>query len=432
MSVLTRLAALEQFGIKLGLDNIRTLVAALGHPELAWRAVHIAGTNGKGSVTAMVETALRRAGHTTGRYTSPHLDRLEERFEIDGRPVTSAQLEDVAADLFDVVDRLRHDGTLPVPPTFFEATTAMAFELFRRGRVDVGVVEVGLGGRFDATNVLSPAVTAITSIDFDHEQHLGRSLGEIAAEKGGIAKQGVPMVVGAVPPAAHASIVAACDERHARLIDAADGVELDVTMAQGVARIHAVTPTREYPPVHLALRGRHQAANALVALRVLECCEEAGIAVGLDAIVTGLSDTRWPARLEWLQIGSHRLLVDAAHNPGGARALADYLRDSGHAPLPIVLGIMQDKDVEGVLRAIAPVALSIVTTNVSSARAIGAEALAATVARLAPGVPVRAEANPDEAVRLALAGSASAVVAGSIYLVGPLRARLVERGARPE
>jgi dihydrofolate synthase/folylpolyglutamate synthase len=439
---LTRLAALEQFGIKLGLDNIRTLVAAMGHPESAWRAVHIAGTNGKGSVTAMVETALRRAGHRTARYTSPHLDRLEERFEIDGEPVTSAQLEQVASDFFDIVDRLRANGGLTVLPTFFEATTAMAFELFRRGGVEVGVIEVGLGGRFDATNVLSPSVTAITSIDFDHERHLGRTLAEIAMEKAGIAKTGVPMIVGSVSVEAHASIAAVCNERRAQLIDAAHRVDVAVSMERGVASFRATTPTRPYPQVRLALRGRHQAANALVALRVLECCDEAGIAVGPDAIVAGLRDARWPARLEWLHIpaplegvpyeGSQRLLVDAAHNPAGARALADYLRDSGHAPLPIVLAVMQDKDVEGMLRAIVPVASSIVTTETSSARTMTAEALAATVARLAPDLAVRAEANPEMAVRLALTEGPAAVAAGSIYLIGPLRARLLEQGAQPK
>lgn len=429
MSALSRLAALEQFGIKLGLDNIRTLLAAMGHPERAWRAVHIAGTNGKGSVTALVETALRRAGHKTARYTSPHLARLEERFEVDGVPVSEMQLEHAAADFFDLVDRLRADGTLAVLPTFFEATTAMAFELFRRARVDVGVIEVGLGGRFDATNVLSPAVTAITSIDFDHERHLGRTLGEIASEKAGIAKADVPMIVGAVSADAHAAIVKGCEEQRARMTDAANGVDLDVSMEGGVATLRATTPVRAYPPVRLALRGRHQVANALVAVRVLESCDEAGIAVGSDAIVAGLRDARWPARLEWLEMGEKRLLVDAAHNPAGARALAEYLRDSGEAPLPIVLGVMQDKDVEGMLRAIGPVAASIVTTDAPSARALPADALAAIVTRLFPDLPVGVEPNPDAAVQRALADCPSAVVAGSIYLIGPLRARLIDRGA---
>jgi len=442
VSALTRLFALEQFGIKLGLDNIRALLAALGHPELAWRAVHIAGTNGKGSVAAMVETALRHAGHRTGRYTSPHLDRLEERFEIDGVPVTSAELERAATDVFAAVDRLRAAGTLSVLPTFFEVTTAMAFELFRRGGVEVGVIEVGLGGRFDATNVLSPIVTAITSIDFDHERHLGRTLAEIAMEKAGIAKPGVPMIVGTVAADAHASIAAACREKHARLIDATDGLDVEATMKNGVASIQVRTRVHAYPRIQLALRGQHQVANALVALRVLECCDEVGLRVGADDIAAGISQTRWPARLEWLQVpaplerapyeSSRRLLVDAAHNPAGARALAAYLQDAGVAPLPIVLGVMQDKDVDGMLGAIIPAASSIVATEASSARAMTASALAAAIARRGPAFPVRVEADPEAAVRLALAEAPQAVVAGSIYLIGPLRARLIDRGAQPE
>lgn len=448
-TALDRLFALEQFGIKLGLDNIGTLVAALGHPERAWRAVHVAGTNGKGSVTAMVDTALRHAGHRTGRYTSPHLDRLEERFAIDGVPVTAADLECAAADLFARVDRLMETGALPVLPTFFEVTTAMAFELFRRAAVDVGVIEVGLGGRFDATNILSsPAVTAITSIDLDHERHLGRTLPEIAREKAGIVKPGVPMIVGTVSPDVHAVIASTCDERRAPLIDAARDVDLDVSMETGVATLGVTTPVRAYPKVRLALRGRHQAGNALVALRVLEACEHAGIDVGRDAIVAGLRDAAWPARLEWVRVGSGRLLIDAAHNPAGARALADYVKDSGDGPLPLVLAIMQDKDVESMLRAVLPIASRIVTTQTPSARAMPAEALAAVVADVAPGMPVVAEPDPDMAVAQALAlavsehaggeGSAgarvepAAVVAGSIYLIGPLRARLLARGARPE
>jgi len=432
VSAITRLTALEQFGIKLGLDNIRALVAAMGHPERAWPAIHIAGTNGKGSVTAMVDAALRRAGYRTGRYTSPHLDRLEERFEIDGAPVGTAAFEAAAADFFDLVDRLRRDGTLPVLPTFFEATTAIAFELFRRARVDVGIIEVGLGGRFDATNALAPRVTAITSIDFDHERHLGRTLAEIGAEKAGIAKAGIPMIVGPVSDEAHAAIAAACAAAGAPLIDAAHGVDLDVSMDNGVASIQATTPMRSYPRLRLALRGRHQVANALVALRLLEACEGAGLVLGGEAIAAGLRDARWPARLEWLRVDTHRLLIDAAHNPAGAQALAEYLQASGEAPLPMVLGIMEDKDVTGMLRALLPVARSVIATQTESARAMPATALAEVIAGIDPQLPVHVEPRPDEAIRQALATAPAAVVAGSIYLIGPLRARLIASGARPE
>src|SRR5688572_26401514 len=199
---------------------MRALVAELGHPERAFRSVHVAGTNGKGSVTAMVDAALRAAGHRSARYTSPHLVDLTERFAIDGRAVSGADLGAAAADVRDAIESLVRDGTLEVRPTFFEATTAIAFELFKRAGVDVAVLEVGLGGRLDATNVVSPTLTAITSIAFDHQRYLGTTLREIAREKAGIIKPGVPVVVGMVPDDADAVIQQIARERGSELIRA--------------------------------------------------------------------------------------------------------------------------------------------------------------------------------------------------------------------
>ena len=206
MEPLDYLFGLEQFGIKFGLENIRTLVAALGHPERAFPSVHIAGTNGKGSVTAMVDAGLRAAGHRSARFTSPHLIDLTERFAIDDRPVAQDALVAAVADLRGRVDALIASGALRAHPTFFEATTALALELFRRAGVDVAVIEVGLGGRLDSTNVITPVATAITSIAFDHETYLGHTLGAIATEKAGIIKPSVPVVVGRVPAEAETAI----------------------------------------------------------------------------------------------------------------------------------------------------------------------------------------------------------------------------------
>src|SRR5688572_15165100 len=175
-----RVFALEHFGIKLGLDNINHILDAQNRPERSWTAIHVGGTNGKGSVTAMVERGLRAAGHRTGRYTSPHLSDIEERIVIDGTPIARGAFDEIAAAVLTVVDRLAGNSELPHLPTFFEVTTAMAFETFRRAGVSAAVIEVGLGGRYDATNVVMPALTAITSIAFDHERHLGNSLGQIA------------------------------------------------------------------------------------------------------------------------------------------------------------------------------------------------------------------------------------------------------------
>lgn len=430
MNPVDRLFALERFGIKLGLDNIRTLVAALGHPEQAYRSIHIAGTNGKGSVAAMVERGLRVTGLRTGRYTSPHLDRIEERVALDGAPIDEATFAAATAEVLEAADRCQRTGTLEVPPTFFEVCTAIAFEIFRRARVDVAVVEVGLGGRFDATNVLEPDVTAITSIAFDHERHLGHTLEAIAFEKAGIAKPGVPLVVGAVPDEAAAVIEKVAAERGAPLVAAHAGVQVDARVEGGCVTLALETPSRAYPPTRLALLGRHQAGNAVVAVRVLEAWSERVAPVPAEAIVAALSDCKWHARLEWLRLPQGgALLIDAAHNPAGAQALADYLRDAGVAPLPIVLAVMQDKDLRGIVGALAPVASAFWATTVPHSRARSAETLAAEAAALAPSVAVHVDPSPDEAVRRALAATPRVVVAGSIFLVGPLRARLIAAGA---
>jgi dihydrofolate synthase/folylpolyglutamate synthase len=425
-----RVFALERFGVKLGLEHINAILDALGRPERAWRAVHVAGTNGKGSVTAMVERGLRAAGHLTGRYTSPHLDRIEERIAIGGCPVDSGTFDLVAEELLAKVDGLRAAGALEAWPTFFEVTTAMAFEILRRRAVDVGVIEVGLGGRFDATNVLTPVVSAITSIALDHQRHLGATIAEIAFEKAGVAKPGVPLVVGAVPPEAGRVIAEAADRAGAPSIPAGDEMVESCSLERGRATVVLRTPEGCYGPVRLALAGAHQVANAAVAVRTLEVCRARGVDLGAAHILTALADVEWPARLEWLRVdGGRSVLFDAAHNPAGAATLADYIRHAGVAPIPVVLGIMKDKDVAGIVRPLAGVASRFVTVAVGLPRSISAADLADAIAGLAPGVPVEAGHTAEDGIARALGAGTRAVVAGSIFLVGPARARLVGAGA---
>lgn len=430
MSPVERLFALEQFGIKLGLDNIRALLQALGHPERAFRSIHVAGTNGKGSVAAMVERALRAAGMRTGRYTSPHLDRIEERVALDGVPVAASAFGLAAARVMAAIDASLDTGALGATPTFFEASTAIAFDLFREARVEAGVVEVGLGGRFDATNVLAPEVSAITSIALDHERHLGSTLRAIAFEKAGIARRGVPLVVGRVPADAAAAIRQAALDEGAPIVEAHGGVTAGISLSAGRATLALTTPDRAYPPMRLALLGRHQADNAVVAVRVLEQWSHRVAALSPAAIAAGIEECEWPGRLEWLQLpDGRRVLLDAAHNPAGALALAGYLEDAGLAPLPIVMAVMADKDLAGMVMPLVPLASRFVATTVPHARARSADDLARDLAALAPGVPVAAVASADAAVAEALAAGPAAVAAGSIFLIGPLRARLIARGA---
>ena len=425
MSAVERLFSLEQFGIKLGLDNIRAILAALGNPERAYRSIHIGGTNGKGSVAAMVERGLRAAGLKTGRYTSPHLDRIEERVAINGVPVSAEMFEAVTADVFAAVDRALENGSLSVVPTFFEVSTAVAFEIFTRAAIDVAVVEVGLGGRFDATNVLTPTIAAITSIAFDHEKHLGNTLSQIAFEKAGIAKRGVPLVIGRLPREAEARIAKVAKEVEAPVFDA-----------------HATTTDRKYPPLTLSLPGRHQLENAAVAVAILERWSKMVSHVSTEAIVTGLTACEWPARLEWLRVppafargasfgetgSGGELLIDAAHNPAGAAALASYLKDTGSKTLPIVFAAMKDKDLANMIRPLKDVASAFFATTSRHARARTAEQLADEIRNMVQ-VPVQSDPSPDEAVTRALATSTRAVACGSIYMIGPLRSRLIASGA---
>ena len=393
------LFGLEQFGIKFGLDNITALVEELGHPERAYTTVHVAGTNGKGSVTAMADAALLAAGHASARYTSPHLLDITERFVIAGRPASRDAFEEATDGVRRAVDRLIERRRLQSPPTFFEATTAVAFELFRRARVDVAVLEVGMGGRLDATNVVAPMATAITTIGFDHQQYLGTTLEQIAREKAGIIKPGVPVVVGGVDPSAFDAIAAVASERGAPLVRA------DRT---------ALSPYRD---VRMALAGDHQIANAAVAVRLLEAVDARGLPVPPRAIAAGLERVHWPGRLETRRLPDGReALLDAAHNPDGAAALAAFLRRDG-TRRPLVFAAMRDKDAGGMLEALAPVIGALVVTRPSHPRAADPSDLAAVARRVAPGLSVTEAANVPDALAAAWSLAPRIVVAGSIFLI---------------
>jgi dihydrofolate synthase/folylpolyglutamate synthase len=422
-----RLFALETFGIKLGLDNISQLCEALGHPERSFRSLHVAGTNGKGSVTAMSHAALRAAGIRAGRYTSPHLHDLAERFVINDRPVETSLLESTVEDVLRCADRLRALGVLTVHPTFFEATTAAAFELFRRSRVEIGVIEVGLGGRFDATNVITPVAGAITTIDFDHQQHLGDTLAAIAFEKAGIIKPGMTMVMGDLRPEA-AEVVRRCAaERGARLVEAHHDTRWQAEMVEGRARLTLATPSGSYGPVTLGLRGQHQIGNAIVAVRLLEVAAASGIPIPREAIDQGLAAAEWPARLELLTLDRGRhVLLDAAHNPEGARALAAYLTRWHPERPPLVIGVMRDKNVADIAQTLIPVVSSLIATAAPTPRAIPAADLARHL-RAAGAMEVRVEADPVVAIERAFEFADTICVAGSIFLAGAVRDELRQR-----
>jgi len=426
--VLERLFALETFGIKLGLENIRRLCEALDHPERTFLSFHIAGTNGKGSVTAMVHAGLIATGICAARYTSPHLVHLRERFVVGDAPIDEETLRHATEDVLDCADGLQRHGVLPGPPTFFEATTAIAFEIFRRKRVEVAVIEVGLGGRFDATNVLVPPVGAITSIALDHEQHLGHTLAEIASEKAGIIKPGMVVVCGSLPPVALEVTKRVATERGATLVPAQDS-RIHYEMEDGRARLAIQTETRRYGPMLLALRGEHQVGNAVVAARVLEAAGAHGVDVPESAVVEGLETVSWPARLELVQLAEgRRVLLDAAHNPEGARALRSYLA-AWHPERPaLVIGLMRDKDADAIVGELLPVTSAVFPTAAATARAMPANELAARVRVLDAQRPIQISEDVGAALDAAFGSSTTVCVAGSIFLAGEAREHLERRG----
>jgi dihydrofolate synthase/folylpolyglutamate synthase len=411
------LFSLERLGMKFGLENMATLCAALDHPEQTFKSIVIAGTNGKGSVTVMLETALRAAGHRTARYTSPHLVRLEERFVIDGHEVETSVLRDVVGSVQFAVDSLVNSRRLETLPTFFECTTAAAFELFRRAGVEIAVLEVGLGGRLDATNVVTPITTAITSIDFDHQAQLGNTLESIAREKAGVAKSGVPMVCGRVPEAAARVIREVCELQRAPLIRVSEAVQIEP--GGDGETLDLRVESRSLEGIRLSLAGRHQRENAAVAVAVMNEVSKRDILIPDAAMRKGLTEAHWPARLERFVRDGVDILLDAAHNPAGARALASHLQDIGWSRITMLFGAMRDKDVSGMLAPLVHVCERVICTTAPTPRAMPADELADVARRYASVVEIVPDMN--DALERAIACERPIVAAGSIFLIGPLR-----------
>ena len=414
------LFSLEQHGIKLGLDNIGTLCAALDHPEQTFQSIIVAGTNGKGSVAATIDTALRASGLTTGRFTSPHLIDLEERFCVNGSQISRVALSELAAQLQEITGVLQKTGQLDAPPTFFEATTALAFMLFQRSGVDVAVLEVGMGGQFDATNIITPIAAVITTVDLDHQQFLGHTVPEIAFEKAGVIKPGILVVSGETKPDAQEVVRRVCQERDARLVEAPFDVMTKVTVEGGVTELQLTTPHASYGPLRLALRGRHQVANACTAVRLLE---ELKIVtpVSVAAIESALTTTHWPGRLELLEASDHHwVLLDAAHNTAAAAALGSYLAETYPKGLPLVFAAMRDKDIGSIIGALAPHVTRVVCCPLTHQRAWPSSELALAVVATCPDMPTTVADSPLAALETAWRDGAIACAAGSAYLVGEL------------
>jgi len=420
------LAQRTRFGVKFGLDTIRALVEQMGHPERAFTTLLVSGTNGKGSVVACVDSVLRASGLRVGRYTSPHLVRVNERIAVNGRDITDHDFETAVRSVRAAAERLVRNRTIGSHPTFFEALTAAAFAHFRRKRVDVAVLEVGLGARLDATNVADPIASAIASVALDHQVYLGRTLASIAREKAGVMRRGRPTVVGPLTADALRAVRTQARATGARVVEARRGSQVVARGGEG-NRVDVRTPLRSYPDLR-PLPGLHQRDNLLVAVRLLEEAHAEGLAVDLEALPAAVSRTRWPGRLEWID-GDPPLLLDGAHNPAGALALASHLR--GRGPYVLLFAAMNDKDVAGLARALFPRAGDVVLTHPRLPRAMAPDEIARRLGRRA------ARAHRERSVfralalarRLARARGAGTpvVVAGTLFLVGEVKG-LLERG----
>jgi dihydrofolate synthase/folylpolyglutamate synthase len=422
------LYGLQHFGIKLGLDNIRALLDLLGHPETAFRSVHVAGTNGKGSVAAMVHAILGAAGIEAGLFTSPHLVRPNERIRLGHGEIETAELCQRLAAMRARVERGLAGGTLASHPSFFEVITATALEAFRDRGLRVAVLEVGLGGRLDATNAVDADVAVVVSIDLDHTRTLGATPERIAAEKAGIVKPGRPVVSGVVRQSALAVLRRTCAERGAPLVDA----NLHARFAREDGESFTLeTPHATYSDLRPSLAGRHQIHNARVAVTACEVlARHAGFDLTVDAVRAGLAAVRWPGRLQWLRDGSGALLLDGAHNPAGMQTLVAYLARLEGPPPVALFGAMQGKLLEPMLRALAPRLEGLVLARPPVQRAEEPAEVAAVARRFVR----RVEIVPDpgaalERARRMAGADRFVLVTGSLYLVGEVLARLTEKGA---
>jgi dihydrofolate synthase/folylpolyglutamate synthase len=434
-STIDYLYGLQKHGIKLALANSHTLMKVMGDPHKKFRSVHIAGTNGKGSTSAFLAGMLRAGGYRVGLYTSPHLVSFTERIRIDSVQISEQKVVELAQRVRDGYRGVpAADGAGALIPTFFEVTTAMAFTWFAEESVDIAVIEVGMGGRMDSTNVITPLVSVITNIDLEHTDFLGDTLELIAREKAGIIKPGVPVITGAVQQAVIEVIEREAAAKRAPVYRLPKdflpkNVRHDRTQAfdyQGV--------WTSYNKVHIAMHGRYQVDNASLAIAATECVRSAGIVLSESALRRGLERVRWEGRLERVAQRPD-IFLDGAHNPASAKMLAGAARQmkSAYRRLVLVIGILSDKDYRGILAELVPLAERVIVTMPQYSRAMDIQALAAEVQRLHSTV-VTSETVVDAIAKARETAGADdlILVTGSLYVVGEARAVLVRETGRSQ
>jgi dihydrofolate synthase / folylpolyglutamate synthase len=346
------LYGLQKFGIKFGLSKTSNILKALSNPHKGQMYIHVAGTNGKGSVSAMLESILMKAGLKVGFYSSPHLVRFTERFRINRKEISQAKTTELVNELRGVIDPLQ-------PPTFFEATTAMALSCFAHEKTDISIMEVGMGGRLDSTNVIKPLVSVVTNISLEHQSFLGNRLIDIAGEKAGIIKKGVDLVTGVTQPSVISLFEEICQGKRAAI----HRLGKDFRYRSKGPVINYFGMNHDLRDLRPGLYGRYQHRNTALALAVTEILETKGYSISESDIVDGLGDTVWPGRMQIIS-KDPLIIVDGAHNPGAVRELADSITGGfSYDRLIVVIGIMEDKDINSIIRLISPVADYIICTK---------------------------------------------------------------------
>jgi len=420
---------------KFHLENIRVQAERLDNPQRSYPSAHIAGTNGKGSTAAFLEQILRDAGFRTGLNTSPHLEKINERIRVNGQDISDEEFAAVLTHVHDLIEKLLAEGQLRAHPTYFECVTAMAFAFFKAERVDFAIFEVGLGGRLDATNILLPVVSVITRIAFDHENFLGHSIAEIAREKAGIIKLGVPVILAGEQPEDARRIIR---ERAAKLacplIETASAYRVEnVRMDGGCVRAKiSEAATGWFIEITPQLPGRFQLQNALNALATARVLVEKGLRIPDSAIASGIAHAVWPGRIEKLQ-SNPDVYLDGAHNPSAAQELASFLQENfAGRTIRMLFAAMRDKAVDEIAGTLFPLASEVIFTEPRNPRAISAPQLAEIAGHHAQRFRVIPEA--ETALETALAESApedAIFVTGSLYLVGQLRQHWKNRVQTP-
>lgn len=441
---------LQKYGIKFGLGNITRLMSALHNPHTAFPSIHVAGTNGKGSTSAIIASILQASGFRTSLFTSPHLVSFTERIKLDGQEISEPDVITLAGEVRDIAS-----GLEDFSPTFFEVVTAMAMLYFKRSKADIAVIEVGMGGRLDATNTITPEVSVITGISYDHKEFLGPSLGDIAREKAGIIKKGIPVVVSGQEPEALDVLRNKALEQEAQLfLYGRDFVSaLKKSDASGICFDYHRGDEFRIQDLALPLPGEHQMQNASVAIRAIELISERGLTpktytiasahhlspITHHSIKEGIRNVRWPGRLEFIH-DKPPVVIDGAHNPGAAVVLArtlkkDFLKN--YKKIIIILGIMDDKDIKGIMEPLLPVASETILTAPAYSRSAAPEKLAGIARSLGfsnlhicPTVKDAIDTAMRKAENSSSAGDYPSLIliTGSFYTIGEAKEAFGQKG----